>query len=129
MQTIDVAAGILLSDGGVLVSERKHDPAFPGLWEFPGGKVDPGESRDDALRRELTEELGIEICRHRLFVSLEHTYPDRQVRIDFFLVTRWLGEPVGREGQALRWVPLEQLSADALLPADAPVVERLKALW
>ena len=128
MPSIDVAAGILLSKGKVLVSERRHDPAFPGLWEFPGGKIDPGESRSGALRRELAEELGIEVCEHRLLVSLEHQYPDRHVRIDFFLVTEWLGEAIGREGQALRWIKLDQLNAEELLPADAPVVEKLRDL-
>lgn len=128
MSLIQVAAGILLADGKVLLAERQGDPAFAGLWEFPGGKQEPGETSEQALARELEEELGIRVIHHSLLMSLEHQYPDRHVGIDFFLVTEWEGTPVGQQGQDMRWADIEMLGADELLPADAPVVIALKAL-
>ena len=94
-------------------------------WEFPGGKVADGEPRMEALRRELREELGIEVDAARHFTSIEHDYPDLSVSIDFYLVERWRGEPAGREGQNVAWIDRSDLGRAALLPADAPVIEAL----
>ena len=80
------------------------------------------------MSRELAEELGIAGIDSRFFLSLKHDYPDRSVSIDFFLVESWEREPVGREGQGLRWVAIDELSAAELLPADAPVVAALGKL-
>jgi len=96
------------------------------FWEFPGGKLIRGESAEDALRREITEELGIEITSCEHFYSLEHDYPGLQVAIDFFLVGKWHGTPRGCEGQALQWLHPSDMSPGLLLPADAPVLELLK---
>lgn len=124
-----MVAGILRdADGRVLIAERLGDPSFSGLWEFPGGKIDSGETRDDALRRELKEELGVEIVSFQPFQNLEHDYPDRCVSIEFFLVSHWLGRPTGRQGQGLRWIPIDQLEEKILLPADVPVVRALHLL-
>ena len=98
------------------------------LWEFPGGKLGPDEGPGDALRRELAEELGIEVQGSRLGWSLEHDYPDLHVTIDFFLVDSWRGSPDAREGQRLRWIQPADLRADMLLPADVPVLEALQNL-
>ena len=98
------------------------------LWEFPGGKLLPGESAEVALRRELTEELGIEIVSCEFFHGIEHEYPAIRVAIDFFLVRTWRGRPTGIEGQALRWLLPSELSPDMLLPADAPIIELLRDL-
>ena len=95
-------------------------------WEFPGGKIAAGESAEDALRRELSEELGIEITSFDHFYSLEHDYPETRVAIDFFLVRKWQGTPSGIEGQALQWLRPSEFSPDLLLPADFPVLERLQ---
>ena len=95
------------------------------LWEFPGGKVDDGEGKASALHRELAEELDIRVVAAEHFHFLEHRYPDLHVTIDFYIVSAWEGEPTGREGQQLKWVPRQSLSDQRLLPADAPIIEML----
>ena len=126
MNHFHVAAGILRDAAGrVLISERLCDGPFNGLWEFPGGKIGDGEAPIDALRRELVEELGIEVAEASAYMELHHEYPDRIVDLEFFLVTAWRGEPEGLEGQGLRWLHPSELESDELLPADAPVVEAL----
>lgn len=127
MNHYDVAAGILCdSEGRILIAERLGDGPFHGMWEFPGGKIAAGESSQCALSRELAEELGIEVTACSSFMNLRHEYDDRVVTIEFFIVTDWNSDPIGREGQALRWVPPETLDADELLPVDMPVVEALR---
>lgn len=110
----------------MLVSERLSDGPFTGLWEFPGGKIGAGETAVAALGRELAEELGIEVTACASFMNLRHEYDDRVVTIEFFIVSAWSSEPVGREGQALRWVARQHLDANELLPADVAVVEALQ---
>jgi len=127
MKTINVAAGILCDDSGrILIAERLCSGPFEGLWEFPGGKIAAGETASDALLRELAEELGIEVTAYSTFMNLRHEYNDRIVTIEFFMVGDWNNEPVGREGQALRWVAKGELDSSELLPADVPVVEAIK---
>ena len=127
MNHFHVAAGILCdAEGRVLIAERLGGGPFQGLWEFPGGKIGDGESALEALSRELAEELGINVIACASFMRLRHEYDDRIVSIEFFIVSDWVSEPVGREGQALRWVPRERLDAGELLPADVPVVEALQ---
>lgn len=127
MNHFDVAAGVLCdSSGRVLIAERLGGGPFHGLWEFPGGKIAANETSLEALSRELAEELGIEVTTCVSFMNLRHEYEDRIVTIEFFIVSAWNSEPVGREGQALRWVPRDRLDADELLPADVPVVEALR---
>ena len=129
MKHFHVAAGILQDRAGrVLISERRCDGPFDGLWEFPGGKIAAGESAPDALRRELAEELGIDVTDSRAFIDLHHEYPDRIVDLEFFLVTNWQGDPQGLEGQGLRWVAPDDLDEETLLPADAPVVQALQQM-
>ena len=127
MNQLNVAAGILCdAEGRVLIAERLGDGPFHGLWEFPGGKIDSDETPVQALSRELAEELGIEVTVCASFMNLRHEYDDRIVTIEFFIVSDWNSDPVGREGQALRWVAKERLDAEELLPADVPVVEALQ---
>ena len=126
-QILRVAAGILIDEAGqLLLTDRSQASSMRDSWEFPGGKLIDGESAEEALRRELREELGIAITSCEPFHSLAHTYPDFCVDIDFFLVTAWTGVPSGIEGQALRWLPVEKLSPGLLLPADAPIIALLK---
>ena len=97
-------------------------------WEFPGGKVDQGESAAAALGRELAEELGIVVEASTHFQHTTHDYPDLNVSIDFYLVRKWLGTPSGLEGQQIQWVRRGKLGTINLLPADAPVIEALARL-
>jgi 8-oxo-dGTP diphosphatase len=126
---IRVAAGVLRDDRGrVLIAERTEDHTFAGLWEFPGGKVSDGEETIPALRRELREELGVEVLDQSLLMSIEHDYPDRSVCIDFYLIDQWNNLPEGKDGQALKWIKPDELTEDQLLPADGPLVDVLRRL-
>jgi 8-oxo-dGTP diphosphatase len=101
---IHVAAGILIdSDGRLLITDRSQAGSMREFWEFPGGKLADGEFAEDALRRELSEELGIDIASCDHFHHLEHDYPELHVAIDFYVVRNWQGVPSGIEGQALQW--------------------------
>ncbi len=129
MNHFDVAAGILFdSKGRVLIAERLGGGPFHGMWEFPGGKIGRDESAPQALTRELTEELGIEVTGYSSLMNLRHEYEDRIVTIEFFIVSDWNSEPVGREGQALRWVSRDRLDSQNLLPADIPVIAALQQM-
>jgi 8-oxo-dGTP diphosphatase len=126
---IQVVAGILReADGRVLLAERKNDQPFKGLWEFPGGKTQAAETPEQALRRELAEELDVDIAQFELLVSVDHDYADRRVHIDFFLVTEWRGDIRAMDGQALRWILPAEIQESEILPADVTVVEVLKSL-
>ena len=126
---VRVVAGILLDDNGfVLIADRRQSRSLQDYWEFPGGKIAAGESAADALRRELLEELGIDITPGRHFRRIEHDYADIDVAVDFYLVYEWHGTPAGCEGQEIRWVDPRRLSQQKLLPADAPVIDALRAL-
>jgi len=123
-----VVAGILDDAGRILISDRKQARSMRDHWEFPGGKVRPGESAGAALCRELEEELGIRVLQYGHFQTIRHDYPDLSVEIDFFMVSRWQGSPEGVEGQTLRWVMRDRLASERLLPADAPIVDALCAV-
>ena len=129
LRRLQVVAGILRDiDGRVLITERIEDGPFQGLWEFPGGKIGSGEGLEEALARELSEEIGVQVLASDHLMKLQHEYPDRHVDIDFFLVTRWQNEARGLEGQRLKWVSVAELADVDLLPADLPVIERLQSL-
>ncbi|MEJ2128876.1 MAG: 8-oxo-dGTP diphosphatase MutT [Woeseiaceae bacterium] len=129
MNHFHVAAGILRDENGrILITERVAGGPFHGMWEFPGGKIGDSESAQDALTRELIEELGITVTDAEPFMELHHEYPDRIVDLEFFLVSEWEGEPAGLEGQEIRWIVAADIDPDLLLPADAPVVERLRSM-
>ena len=95
---IDVAVAVVqCADGSVLLAQRPHGKPWEGYWEFPGGKIETGEDAARALARELHEEIGIEVERAFPWLTREYTYPDRRVRLHFYRVTGWHGEPHGRE--------------------------------
>jgi 8-oxo-dGTP diphosphatase len=125
---IDVAVGVLLRpDGTVLLGSRPADKPWPGWWELPGGKLEPGESVLQALTRELREEIGILVTEAAPWVTYVHTYPTTTVRLAFCRVTAWTGEPDGLEGQSLRWVPIDSAQdVPQLLPATYPPLRWLQ---
>ena len=127
----EVAAGILLdTEGRYLPGQRPAGKPYAGYWEVPGGKIESGESVFAALKRELQEELGIDIESSEELVVLEYDYPHAYVRLHVSIIRKWNGTPKGCEGQALSW----QLIGDALptveplLPAAWPMLEKLRLL-
>ena len=123
-----VVAGALFDpDGRVLIAQRPAGKVLAGRWEFPGGKLEPGEDPREGLARELREELGVEVCAARRVIRYRHDYPGRSVDLDFWTVTDWTGTPRGREGQALRWVRPDDLPQQDILEADAPMIDALMA--
>ena len=126
-----VAACVLLDgDGRILIAKRPPGRSLAGLWEFPGGKVEPGESPEHALVRELAEELGIEIAAADLapLTFASHAYPDFHLLMPLFLCRRWRGEVRPHEGQELLWVKPAELVSYAMPPADEPLKAVLSAL-
>ncbi len=123
-----VAGAVIDARGRVLIAQRPPGKHLAGSWEFPGGKVEPGETRVLALARELREELGIEILEPQPLMQLRHSYPFGDVLIDMWVVRRYSGEPKGLDGQELRWCSLEELGTADLLPADRPIVAALQEL-
>ena len=127
--TVDVVVGLIGdSSGRWLVNCRPPGTPLAGSWEFPGGKQQPGEAPLAALKRELDEELGIEVLEAEPVLVLEHDYPDKRVRLDVWHVRRYRGQATPREGQPLRWVTVAECRELPLLPADWPIVERLSSL-
>lgn len=121
----DVAVGVMVRpDGSYLLAQRPGGKPYAGYWEFPGGKLERGESVEAALVRELDEELGITATAIERWRTLEHDYPHAYVRLFFCKVTAWHGEPVGREGQAFAWQH-GAANVAPLLPATIPVVSWL----
>jgi 8-oxo-dGTP diphosphatase len=121
----EVAVGVLVQpDGRFLLAQRPGGKPYEGYWEFPGGKLEPGETVEAALARELHEELGLDITECVRWHVLEHDYPHAYVRLHFCKVTAWRGDPVGREGQAFSWQTVP-VTVEPLLPATIPVVEWL----
>ena len=122
-----VAAAVIDAAGRVLIAQRPSGKHMAGGWEFPGGKLEPGEERLTGLARELREELGISITgTARPLIRVRHAYPSREVLLDIWVVKRYSGEARGLDGQALRWCTQDELVAAELLPADRPIVRALR---
>lgn len=123
MKRVHVAAAVIRGlDGLILLAKRPVDKHQGGLWEFPGGKVEDGESVQHALARELEEELGIVPLSSRPLIQVRHDYPDKHVLLDVWEVTAFTGEPHGAEGQALAWVSPKQLNDYEFPEANKPIV-------
>lgn len=113
------------ADGAFLLARRPEGKPYAGYWEFPGGKVEPGESPADALGRELAEELGIRAVCSYPWITHNFSYPHANVCLHFFRVTAWEGDPHPREGQMLAWSRAGQVSVSPLLPANGPILRAL----
>jgi len=126
LRSIHVVAAVITDPRGrILLARRGDGRDLAGLWEFPGGKREPGETSEAALIRELQEELGITVQVGPALMQVPQRYPDKRLRLDVRHVTRWEGTPRGQEGQALAWVVPEKLRLYAMPPADRPVVAAL----
>ena len=131
LKLVLVAACALIDpDGRVLIAQRPPDKAMAGLWEFPGGKIEPGERPEETVIRELSEELGITVKEPCLapFTFTSHTYPDFQLLMPLYVCRRWEGTPRPLEHSALKWARPRDLSHYAMPPADLPLIPMLRDL-
>lgn len=125
---IEVVAGLIFRGGRLLIAQRPAGAHLGGLWEFPGGKREPGEAPEAALTRELHEELGVAVSVGELIETVEHAYPDKRVRIRFFRCRLLRGEPQALDGQrSIRWITRAELSEPSFPAADAHLLQRLLA--
>lgn len=123
---LEVAAAVILrADGKFLLAQRPAKKIYAGYWEFPGGKIENGESAEQALKRELHEELGIDVERAFPWITRDYVYAHAAVRLRFFRVVVWRGEPRGKEGQRFSWQSTRELAVSPLLPANGPVLRAL----
>jgi 8-oxo-dGTP diphosphatase len=125
--TIVVAAGVVEREGHILAAKRKRGAHLEGHWEFPGGKLEPDESPEECLVRELEEELGVVVRPGSVLDVVFHRYPERSVLLLFYPCALLRGEPKALDCEEVRWVPRRALSSLVWAPADVPFVERLAA--
>lgn len=123
---IEVSAGLVFRDGKVLITQRRAQDHLGGLWEFPGGKRECNESDEECLRRELLEELGIEVHVGELIENIQHDYPEKSVRLKFFRCSCWQGQPKPIGCEAVAWVTAAQLVNYAFPEADQKLLEKLR---
>ena len=126
-KAIEVSAGLIFRSGQLLITQRHAGDHLGGLWEFPGGKRELGDTFEQCLKRELREELGIEVSVGELFERVTHSYGDKTVHLQFFLCQLSAGEPQPLDCAALKWVSREELPTHAFPAADAQLLSRLAA--
>ncbi|WP_300000022.1 8-oxo-dGTP diphosphatase MutT [uncultured Cedecea sp.] len=127
MKKLRIAAGIIQNaQGNIFITQRTADMHMADKWEFPGGKLEAGETAAQALVRELQEEIGIDATEFQPFETVEYSLPDRHLILSFFLVREWTGDPWGKEGQPGRWVKPSELIAEQFPPANVSVIEKLR---
>lgn len=124
---VHVAVAVIERNGQILVTQRHPDSHQGGYWEFPGGKLEPGETLNKALCREIREELALAVEEHIAFMQVEHDYGDKRVLLDVHRVTHFSGEPKPCEGQPMQWVALSELPTLEFPAANRPIVEKLLA--
>ena len=128
VQTIQVAVAVILNDKDeVLLAFRSLEQHQGGLWEFPGGKVETGESVIEALTREIREELNVVIIAAEPLISVNHDYSDKTVLLDVWYVADFQGTPQGHEGQKIRWCAIHDLQKDEFPAANAPIISAIRA--
>lgn len=125
---IQVAAGLIIREGRYLIARRKRGTHLGGLWEFPGGKCEAGESLTDCLRRELLEELGVNVAVPVPFRVIRHEYPEKTVELHFFHCVIRGGEARALDCEEIRWVMPDELAGYEFPPADRPLVDALRRL-
>lgn len=130
MKQLQIAVGIVRnSQGEIFITRRAPDaPHMANKLEFPGGKIEAGETPEEALVRELHEETGITATQFSPFEKLGYQFPDRHITLWFFLVEGWEGEPWGKEGQPGQWIAQHALAAEDFPPANEPVIKKLQQL-
>lgn len=126
-KTIEVSAALVFHDGKLLITQRHVDSHLGGLWEFPGGKREAGETFEQCLVREIREEMGVEISVGELFEEIFHAYPEKSVRLKFFICKLLSGEPQPLDCAAVKWIGLSELAAHEFPAADARLLEKLRA--
>ena len=127
MKKIEVVAAIIYKDGTYFATQRGYGE-FEGLWEFPGGKIEPGESREDALKREIEEELGIDITIDKFLCTTDYDYPSFHLTMHCYLCSIEAGEIVLREHKSAHWLRPKELGCVEWLPADKDIISRLNNL-
>lgn len=125
MRQIEVVAAILQRDGAYFATQRGYGE-FEGMWEFPGGKIEPGESRELALKREIQEELGIDITIDKFMCTTDYDYPSFHLTMHCYLCSIASGEIELREHKSARWLSAEQLDSVEWLPADIDIIKQLR---
>ncbi|CAH1193691.1 8-oxo-dGTP diphosphatase MutT [Vibrio harveyi] len=127
MKRIHIVAAIIFNQdkSQIFITKRPDDKHKGGFWEFPGGKVERGESVEQAMIRELEEEIGITVTEQSLFEHLEYDYPEKSLKFDFMTVSQFDNQPYGREGQEGRWVDVAALLDYTFPEANVPILERV----
>ncbi|AIV04519.1 MULTISPECIES: 8-oxo-dGTP diphosphatase MutT [Vibrio] len=127
MKRIHIVAAIIFNQdkSQIFITKRPDDKHKGGFWEFPGGKVEQGESVEQAMIRELEEEIGITVTEQSLFEHLEYDYPEKSLKFDFMTVSQFDNQPYGREGQEGRWVDVAALLDYTFPEANVPILERV----
>jgi 8-oxo-dGTP diphosphatase len=124
--TIDTAVGIVLGlKQSVLIAKRPETKSFPGFWEFPGGKIELNETPEQALVRELQEEINIIPTQFEQLCLLKHDYPERFINLNTYVITAFEGDPIGLENQEIRWVQKEDFANYHFLPANETLIRLL----
>ena len=125
-EIVEVAAALIFRDGKLLITQRHANSHLGGLWEFPGGKREPGETYEECLAREVREELGVEITIGSCFAEITHEYPEKHVRIKFFRAQLRAGEPQPLDCAAVKWINTDELDAFEFPAADEQLLAKLK---
>ena len=129
VKRVGVAIGIISNqERQILISRRLPGKILAGYWEFPGGKIEPGEASEAALIRELDEELGITVHSVNSLFQIHYDYPEKQVQLDVWQVGAYTGIPMSCEGQTIQWASMDELNDFKFLPANAQIIAELKKL-